>query len=97
MSRFQIFIISRCIEIYSQVRLQRCPDICYKKFAEPITITAFIALMTVCKKDGQWTISDRQNFIVSIWLYTLITGFEAPIVRASIMATIAFWFEPRHR
>lgn len=28
--------------------------------------------------------------IISIWFYTLITGFEAPIIRASIMGTIAF-------
>jgi competence protein ComEC len=28
--------------------------------------------------------------IIAIWFYTLITGFEAPILRATIMATAAF-------
>ena len=28
--------------------------------------------------------------ITCIWLYTLITGFEAPIIRAAVMASIAF-------
>ncbi len=28
--------------------------------------------------------------ILAIWVYTLVTGFEAPIIRASIMATTAF-------
>lgn len=28
--------------------------------------------------------------IISIWLYTFIAGFEAPIIRASIMSTVAF-------
>ncbi len=28
--------------------------------------------------------------VIFIWIYTLISGFEAPIIRASIMATVAF-------
>lgn len=40
------------------------------------------------------SITKRKNAILititSIWFYTMITGFDAPILRAAIMATIAF-------
>lgn len=38
-------------------------------------------------------VSRRKALLISIiviWFYTLITGFEAPIIRASVMASIAF-------
>src|SRR5687768_13696262 len=69
MGGLQVFIVCRCIKIQSQICLQRRPDICYKKFTEPVTVAAGIPLVTVSEKNRQWTIGNWQRSIISLCVF----------------------------